>query len=147
MNKKSTNSGTKNAQRKDEFARLVFGGMSKAEAYRKAYCKPDMSPDAARRAANRLSHDDYVCEKLQELEANADFSAVLSKHARMVMLSEMAEKCSESNDVRGMVACIAELNKMDGAYEPAKLEVQGDIVRDFVRAQIEKASAEPLVKR
>lgn len=148
MNKKQAT--IKNTERKDEFARLVFGGMSKAEAYRRAFLKPDMGADAARKAGNRLSHDGYVLGRLQELNARMNADAVMSKQARMEWLSEQvrAVKAGESEPqvVANAIRCIAELNKMDGAYEPAKVEVQGDIVKEFVRGQIERASREPLVK-
>lgn len=146
MHTKEYKCETRNAEKKDIFARHVFEGMNKAEAYRVAFNRPDMSSAAARRAANRLTHDDYVQARLRELAAQLDLSVVLSKQERMEMLSEAARKCSRAEDVRGLVACVAELNKMDGAYAPAKMEVAGDVVKDFVRAQIERASAEPLVK-
>ena len=146
MNTKQDTIKIRNTARKDEFARLVFGGMSKAKAYRLAFGKPDMSVEASRKAGNRLSHDGYVLEKIKSLSEHADMDAIISKHERMVILSRKIRECDESGDTNGLIKCIELLNRMDGAYAPAKVEVSGDIVKDFVRAQIERASEEPLVR-
>ena len=42
----------------------------------------------------------------------------------MRMLSGSASLCHEAGEVQDMVRCIAELNKMDGAYEPEKVDVK-----------------------
>lgn len=119
--------GIRNAAQKDEFARLVFGGMSKAEAYRQAFGKPELGAEAARKAGNRLSHDGYILERLKELGAQVDCRAVMDRQARMVWLSAQVlavEPGAEPPAVANAIRCIAELNKMDGAYEPTKVETR-----------------------
>ena len=134
-------------EKQEEYARLVSAGLSRADAYKQAYNRPDLSNDQASKNAWRLEKKREVVEKKKKLAAVADVRAVIARERRMELLSARAEECYSEGKTKDMVQCIAELNKMDGAYEPAKVEVQGDIVRDFVRAQIEKASAEPLVKK
>lgn len=132
------------------FARLISEGVRKADAYRRAFGRPDVSEDAAKMGASRMLRDDIVCEKLEELEGQLDRDSVLTKQKRMKILT--AEILTAHADERPaakriMLACIAELNKMDGAYTPARVELQGDVVRDFVLAQMDMASEEPLVRK
>ena len=107
-----------------EWCRLVVGGMSKGDAYRKAFKKSGMSAAAVSKAANRLSNNDGILSYLAELRGQADRRAILSREERMRMLSSSASLCHEAGEVRDMVTCIAELNKMDGAYEPEKVEMK-----------------------
>lgn len=110
-----------------EFARLLAGGMSKADAYRKAFSRSDMTDAAAYKAGGRLSKKAEVVEFLDSLRHQSDIKAVIDRQRRMEMLSRTAQDCHEAGDVKNMVRCITELNKMDGAYEPevTKVEVNG----------------------
>lgn len=110
--------------RQREFCRLVVGGLSKAEAYRKAFKRPDMSQDAAYKAGGRLSKKEEVCAFLDTLRHEADSEAVLTREERMTMLSNMARQSERAGNVADAVRSIKELNKMDGAYEPEKVQVQ-----------------------
>lgn len=107
-----------------EWCRLVVSGMSKGDAYRKAFNKSEASAAAVSKAANRLSNNEGILSYLSELRGQADRRAVLSREERMRMLSSSATLCHEAGEVRDMVTCIAELNKMDGAYEPEKVEMK-----------------------
>lgn len=111
--------------RQREFARLVVVGCNKSEAYRRAYNKPKCSAAAASKAADRLSKHEGILAFMDELRAERDASAVLSRQERMERLSRMALDAQEVGAVQAAVACIKELNKMDGAYEPEKVEVSG----------------------
>lgn len=134
---------SKATEKKKEFARLVVEAkLSKADAYRKAYNRKDLSTDAANKAAYRLSKDDVVVRMTDELNKQLDKSTVLTKQQRMEWLSRVvmtpigdidksSELCQEySCGEDGMkfkmpskIAAISELNKMDGAYTPQKMEV------------------------
>ncbi len=107
-----------------EWCRLVVSGMSKGDAYRKAFNKSGASAAAVSKAANRLSNNEGILSFLSELRGQADRRAVLSREERMRMLSAAASACHEGGEVQDMVRCIAELNKMDGAYEPEKVQVE-----------------------
>ncbi len=107
-----------------EWCRLVVSGMSKGDAYRKAFNKSGASAAAVSKAANRLSNNEGILSYLSKLRGEADVAAVLSREERMRMLSSSATLCHEAGEVRDMVTCIAELNKMDGAYEPEKVQVE-----------------------
>lgn len=136
-------SKTRVTEKKKEFARLlVEGKLSKADAYRKAYNRKEMSNDAASKAASRLSKDDEVLRMIDDLNAHLNQSAVLSKQERMEWLTrvvttpvgevdEQSDLCQEAVaseqgvkvKMPGKIEAIRELNRMDGAYEPQKVEV------------------------
>lgn len=107
-----------------EWCRLVVQGVSKGDAYRKAFDKNGASAAAVSKAANRLSNNAGILSYLSELRGQADRKAILSREERMRMLSSSASLCQEGGQVQDMVRCIAELNKMDGAYEPEKVAME-----------------------
>lgn len=139
--KREGNSSTLTEKQK-AFARGVFKGLSQREAYKRAYdCakKKDETVDAL---ASRLLSNVKVQKYLEELNKEAESPLVLTKQQRMEWLSKVvttpigeidntSELCQESCiDDSGMkfkmpskIAAIAELNKMDGAYTPQKMEV------------------------
>lgn len=108
----------------EEWCRLVVQGVSKGDAYRKAFNKSGASAAAVSKAAARLSHNEGILSYLSVLRGQADRRAVLSREERMRMLSSSASLCHEGGQVNEMVRCIAELNKMDGAYEAEKVQVE-----------------------
>lgn len=107
-----------------EFARLMVQGMSKADAYRKAFKKNDLSAAAATKAGQRLSKNGAICAYMDSLRVKADAKAVLTREQRMEMLSRSAQECQEAGDMKYMVACLAELNRMDGAYKAVEQKVE-----------------------
>lgn len=135
-------SKTRLTEKKKEFARLLVEvKLSKADAYRKAYNRKDMSNGAASKAASRLSKDNEVLRMIDGLNAHLNQSAVLTKQARMEWLSRVvttpigevdagSDLCQDyvaGEEIKckmpSKIAALAELNKMDGAYMPQKMEV------------------------
>lgn len=108
-----------------EFARLLAAGCGQSEAYRKAFHCDGQSAAAVRSCAWRLAKNADVLEFVAQLRRKADRSALLDRQRRMELLSSAALGCSEAGDVANLVRCVAELNKMDGAYEPLKQELTG----------------------
>lgn len=135
---------------KKEFARLVASGIEPPEAYRIANKKPGLSDRVAKNGALRFMKSDVVREKQEEVERKADHSAVMTRQRRLEILTaeiEAAHADDRPQAKKNLVACMAELNRMEGDYKPAQLEVKADIVSQFVREQTDKATAEPLVRR
>ena len=157
-------STSKVTEKKKEFARLLVEvKMSKADAYRKAYKRKDLSNDAANKAAYRLSKDDVVLRMIDELNKQLDKSAVLTRQQRMEWLSRVvttpignvdsaSDLCQEvymdetgaKFKMPSKIAAIAELNKMDGAYTPQKMEV--DAGENFITL-LSSLPFEPPVKQ
>lgn len=132
-------------EKKKEFARLlVESKLSKADAYRKAYNRKDMSNDAASKAASRLSKDGEVLRMIDELNAQLDRSAVATKQECLEFLTavlrtpigevgEDSPLCQEvaytDSGIRkkmpGKIEAVRELSKLAGYNEPEPVDVPG----------------------
>lgn len=148
MKKTETKREQKRAQR-EHFARLVAQGTEPAEAYKIANHKPNASRRAALQGSEKWMKEKNARMKLEELTAAADRSAIMTREERMRELTRRIEALRASDDPRSIkaaVACIAELNRMDGSYAPAQVEVRHDAVAEFAALQMQQASAEPLVR-
>lgn len=114
-------------EQQKEFCRLVAKGQSGRQAYAAAFGCNEAS--AASSASRMLKRDNIKNEisrltaAARELSRQRDARAVLTREQRMEMLSQSAQECRDAGDMKYMVACLAELNKMDGAYEPEKVQV------------------------
>lgn len=111
-------------ERQREFARLLVSGVSKGDAYRRVFKSKDLSYEAARKRGQRLSQKEAVVAFCDTLRREMDDAAVLSRQERMEMLSQKARQSGAGGNTGDMVRCIAELNKMDGAYAPEEKRVE-----------------------
>lgn len=110
-----------------EFCRLVARGLSGREAYAQAFgCAAGSAGSAASRMLKRV----YIREEINRLSAAAreiarqrDAVAVGDRVERMQMLWQMARDARDAGEVADAVRCIAELNRMDGCYEPERVQV------------------------
>lgn len=118
------------------FARLIAAGEARADAYRQAFGRPELDSVNASKYASKLLKSEEMREKIARLEREQSRKGVMSKEMRMVKLSAQADICATNGDVRGLVACIQELNRMDGAYEPEKVEMSGQMGVSAVLAAI-----------
>ena len=116
------------SEQQRDFCRMVARGMSGRQAYAEAY---GCELKSAAAAASRLLKRDYIQAELNRLTAAArelsrerDAQAIGDKAERMEMLWRMARDSEEAGNVADAVKCVAELNKMDGAYEPEQVQVQ-----------------------
>ncbi len=115
-------------EKQREFCRLVARGQSGRAAYAAAFgCANEGSAGSC---ACRMLKRDYIRAEIDRLTAAArelsrrrDARAVGDKAERMEMLWRMARVCEEAGEVSDAVRCIAELNKLDGAYEPERVQV------------------------
>lgn len=130
-----------------EFARLrVVDKLSKAEAYRKAYKRDDMSNAAASKAASRLSKNDELLRMIKNLNDRLDTTAIASKQECMEFLTQVIrtpieavgedsplaqESITTRDGVRfkmpSKLDAVRELARMAGYYEPERVEVDGCI--------------------
>ena len=86
-----------------------------------------MTGDAADMAASRLIRNDKVKEYIAKMNEKADKSTILSITERKEMLSRIAAR-TEGESPQDAIRAMAELSKMDGAYEPKKHETQTRII-------------------
>ena len=123
---------------------MVESKLSKADAYRKAYNRKDMSNDAASKAASRLSKDGEVLRMINELNAQLDRSAVATKQECLEFLTavlrtpigevdEDSPLCQEvaytdsgmRKKMPGKIEAVRELSKLAGYNEPEPVDVPG----------------------
>lgn len=120
--------GRELTERQREFCRRVAKGQSGRAAYAAAFgCSEGSAASAASRMLRRVyirQEVDRLTEAARELSRLRDCQAIGDKAERMEMLWRMACDCEQAGNVGEAVRAIAELNKMDGAYEPEQVQVQ-----------------------
>lgn len=126
-----------------EFCRLVARGLSGTAAYMKVYGCGEKSAESG---ASRLLRNAKVKAELKALRAAADRRAVMDRQERMERLSQAAEDCQRLGKYGDMVRNIAELNRMDGAYEPEQLAVSGVLGVGAVVAALQLRGQRPPVR-
>lgn len=104
--------------RHERFAQNLSKGMSADEAYREAGFKEN------RHNASRLKTNETVTVRLQEIMDNISEKAEWTAADRIASLKLIHDN-NKTADARVAISAIAEANKMDGSYAPAKLEHTG----------------------
>ena len=153
-------------EKQKEFARGLFDGMSQREAYKAAYDCSKKKDKTVDELASRLSRNVKVKEYLASLNVKVEKSAILSKQERMEWLTRVVktpigevdeesdlcqefrfdgETMSRTYKMPSKLGAIAELNKMDGAYEPEKIEVRsefsfGSLLKSLPSSQLVQGS-------
>lgn len=112
---------TKLTPQNEEMVRLVFSGMPATEAYKKTH------PNGTGRRSypSEIMRTPAAKALMNELREKAAKEAVITRNERMAILAKQIGQANEENDRTGLVKLIDTLNKMDGAYEPEKVEVNG----------------------
>ena len=129
-------------EQQSEFCRLVVRGVSGTAAYMKAYGCGEKSAESG---ASRLLRNAKVQEEIARLRSAADRRAVMDRQERMERLSKAAEDCQREGRYGEMQRAIAELNRMDGAYEPERVEVSGSLGVGAVVAALQVKGSLPPV--
>ena len=139
-----------------KFAQGVAMGLNQTEAYKVAY--PKSGEAAARRSASALMTNPDVSAYVEQLRAEVRKGAVITVQERMAFLSsaittplaevnESSPLCAEQtvDEVGEMTVrtrikkvdplrALDLLNKMDGAYQPAKVEIdRSDSLRELLK--------------
>lgn len=127
------------------FCGLIVDGIKQGAAYAQAFgCKTSSAGTLAGRLLKRVDIKREI-ERLKSSFVEVKEKAVLwSKAVRMERLQRMAERAEEKEEFNAACKCIDLMNKMDGAYEPTKLEVTGD--EAFRAAVLGRTGMEPMVK-
>ena len=127
------------------FCGLIVDGVKQGPAYAQAFgCKTNSAGTLAGRLLKRVEIKREI-ERLKLRFVEVKEKAVLwSKAERMERLQRMAEVAAEGGEYHAACKCIDLMNKMDGAYEPTKLEVTGD--EAFRAAVLGRTGMEPMVR-
>jgi len=132
-------------EKQKEFARLLAAGVTQSAAYRQVFGAKGKSAAAIRSDAYRLAKNADVLRFVATLSQGADRRAVMDRQERMERLSAAVEECQRKGRYGEMVRNIAELNRMDGAYEPERLEVSGVLGVGAVVAALQSRGQRPPV--
>lgn len=106
----------------EKFSLAIFSGKNQAESAIEAGYKPK----AARQVGNRLLTYAHIKTRLMELQEAVASAKIMNKRERQERLSEIARETIEGKFGvirQGNLQAIAELNKMEGAYAPAQLDL------------------------
>lgn len=127
------------------FCRLIVDGVKQGPAYAQAFgCKSSSAGTLAGRLLKKVEVQREI-ERLRCRFVEVREKAVLwSKEERMERLQRMAEVAADGGEYHAACKCIDLLNKMDGAYEPQRVEVTGD--EAFRAAVLGRTGVEPLVR-
>jgi hypothetical protein len=127
------------------FCRLIVDGVKQGMAYAQAFgCKTNSAGTLAGRLLKRVEIKEEI-ERLKLRFVEVQEKAVLwSKAQRMEKLQGMAEVAMDGGEYAAACRCIDIMNRMDGAYEPQKVEVSGD--ESFRAAVLGRTAVEPMVK-
>lgn len=128
------------------FCRLIaVEGMKQGPAYAQAFgCKGNSAGTLAGRLLKKVEVKREIQRLSTRVQQVAEVAAIWSKTERMERLQEWAERAAEEGEINAAVRCVDVLNRMDGAYEPEKVEVSTDA--DMLRAILSRTNSEPMVK-
>ena len=104
--------------RHEAFAQALAKGMTATDAYAEAGYKGD------RTAASRLSTNVNIATRVDQIKNRVAEKAEWTAADRLSALKTISD-ASAKDDRRTAIAAIAEANKMQGSYAPAKRELSG----------------------
>ena len=114
-------------QKQENFSLDILQGLSETAAYENHYGVNNMSKGAIYVEACRLRANPKVALRIEELRAIVSKDKVADYQERQEVLTEIVREDIISD--KGVplrhsnITAIAELNKMDGAYEPVKVDI------------------------
>lgn len=108
------------------FCRLIaVERLNQSEAYSQAFgCKTNSAATLAGRLLKKVEVQEEIQRLSTKVNRAAESVGIWTKLERMERLQEWAELSAEAGKVTDAVNCVRELNRMDGAYEPEKVEVR-----------------------
>lgn len=114
----------------EKFAQGLAAGLDLNDAYVQAGYNPSPSN------AHRLKNNEKVKARVTEIVSNISEKAEWDAAKRLKMLADIAER-NHKVDARVTVSAIAEANKMQGSYAPAKTQIEGNIVTEIKRVIVD----------
>ena len=109
--------------RQERFSYEIVCGCSHAEAARRA----GYSEKSARRQAYMLLRKEHIASRVAELRGETASARIMSLLERKAALSDIVRN-EQANRPLAAIAAIAELNRMEGSYAPAKMETTSEKV-------------------
>ena len=124
--------------KQEAFCQGIADGLGQADAYRAAYDAEDMKENSVYVNASKLMKNAKVMQRIAELKSQVQEKQLWSREMSVKALVQAYREGSGSVKV----AAVKELNAMHGYNEPAKLNINGNLVHKVVRQVIDDADAD-----
>lgn len=129
------------------FARALAQGYSATEAYMEASKPKKVKRTSAGVAASKWLKDNRIAAEVERLRdeaaRKAEDEAVMSLQCAMVTLTECIHEAREAGRYNEVARLVAELAKLQGWYQPEKVEVSSE----SFRAEVLRGCDEPMIRR
>ncbi len=119
--------------KQEAFCQGIADGLGQADAYRSAYDAEGMKDNVIYAKASELMKNGKVRDRVKELRASVEEKQLWSREMSVKALVQAYREGSGSVKV----AAVKELNAMHGYNEPAKLNVNGNMMHEIVRKVID----------
>jgi transposase len=119
--------------KQEAFCQGIADGLGQADAYRAAYDAEGMKDTTIYPLASKLMKNDKVTARIAELRQSVQEKQLWSREMSVKALVQAYKEGSGSVKV----AAVKELNAMHGYNEPAKLNVNGNMMHQIVRKVID----------
>lgn len=124
--------------KQEAFCQGIADGLGQAEAYRAAYDAAGMKDNVIYARASELMKNGKITDRIKELRSQVEEKQLWSREMSVKALVQAYREGSGSVKV----AAVKELNAMHGYNEPAKLNINGNLVHKVVRQVIDDADAD-----
>ena len=124
--------------KQEAFCQGIADGLGQAEAYRAAYDAGDMKENSVYVNASKLMKNAKIAQRIAELRSEVQEKQLWSREMSVKALVQAYREGSGSVKV----AAVKELNAMHGYNEPAKVNINGNLVAKVVRQVIDGADYE-----
>lgn len=124
--------------KQEAFCQGIADGLGQADAYRAAYDAEGMKDNTIYPLASKLMKNSKITARIAELKSQVQEKQLWSREMSVKALVQAYREGSGSVKV----AAVKELNAMHGYNEPAKLNINGNLVHKVVRQVIDDAEDE-----
>ena len=124
--------------KQEAFCQGIADGLGQADAYRAAYDAEDMKENSVYVQASKLMKNPKISQRIAELRSEVQEKQLWSREMSVKALVQAYREGSGSVKV----AAVKELNAMHGYNEPAKLNINGNLVHKVVRQVIDDADTD-----
>ena len=119
--------------KQEAYCQGIADGMGQADAYRAAYDAGDMKENSVYVQASKLMKNPKIAQRIAELRAGVQEKQLWSREMSVKALVQAFREGTGAVKV----AAVKELNAMHGYNEPAKLNINGNLLTRIQRQVID----------
>jgi phage terminase small subunit len=119
--------------KQEAFCQGIADGLGQADAYRAAYDAGDMKENSVYVQASKLMKNPKISQRIAELRSEVQEKQLWSREMSVKALVQAFREGTGSVKV----AAVKELNAMHGYNEPAKLNINGNLLTRIQRQVID----------